>query len=206
MQQDKKLRIMQAAEFLFGTKRVHEVTLEQVAQQADVGKGTIYLYFTDKEDLVFQTAVSGFDEMCQLLRERAAQPGTFRERLLGTCAQIVDFFRARRPLFRIILSEGERVTEGGGADLKQRWRKRRQTMAEAVSELLEQGMAAGELRKDIPPKVLAEYLLGLLRTRSWELEGWPESQRSHAKLVDLFLMGATATPAAKPQRTPEDKL
>jgi AcrR family transcriptional regulator len=187
---------MQAAEFLFGTKRVHEVTLEQVAQQADVGKGTIYLYFTDKEDLLFQTAVSGFDEMCQILREKAAQPGMFRERLLRTCAEIVEFFQVRRPLFRIVLSEGERVMESGGPGLRQRWRKRRQTMTEAVSELLEQGMAAGELRTDMPARVLAEYLLGLLRTRSWELEGWPESQRSHASVVDLFLRGATPSQAA----------
>lgn len=184
---------MQAAEYLFASRRVHEVTLEQVAQQADVGKGTIYLYFSDKEDLIFQAAVAGFDEMCQLLRQRASQQATFRERLLGTCAEIVDFFKARRPLFRIILSEGERLMEGGGG-LLQRWRERRHTMTEAVSELLQQGMDVGEVRRDIPAMVQAEFLLGLLRTRSWELEGWPEPLRSHTTVVDLFLNGASASP------------
>src|ERR1035438_9394912 len=105
---------MQATEELFRTRRIDEVTLDEVARQAAVGKGTIYLYFSDKEDLVFQTAVAGFDEMCGLLRQKAAQPGTFRERLLRTCAEIVGFFQARRPLFRIILYEGERVMGGRG--------------------------------------------------------------------------------------------
>jgi AcrR family transcriptional regulator len=190
MNPDKKQRIMQAAEQLFRTRRVHEITLDEVARQADVGKGTIYLYFSDKEDLIFQAAVDGFDEMCRLLRPNAAGGGAFRERLMRTCENIVTFFQARRPLFRIVLSEGERAMESGGVGLRQRWRERRKTMTDAVAAVIAQGMASGEIRADIPAEILAEYLLGLLRTRSWELEGWPEAQRSHATVVDLFLNGA----------------
>ena len=181
---------MQAAEQLFRTRRVDEVTLDEIARQADVGKGTIYLYFSDKEDMIFQAAVTGLEEMCALLLRIAAEGGAFRDRLMRTCEAIVVFFQARRPLFRIILSEDERVKEGGGTGLRQRWRKRRATMTEAVAAVISQGMASGEVRADVPAGILAEYLLGMLRTRSWELESWPESQRSHATVVDLFLNGA----------------
>jgi AcrR family transcriptional regulator len=190
MNPDKKQRIMHAAEQLFRTRRVDEVTLDEVARQADVAKGTIYLYFSDKEDVIFQAAVAGLEEMCGLLRRIGAEGGAFRERLMRTCDNIVAFFRDRRPLFRIILSEDERVMEGGGAGLRQRWRKRRKTMTEAVAAVIAQGMASGEIRSDIPAGILTEYLLSMLRARSWELEGWPESQRSHATVVDLFLNGA----------------
>jgi AcrR family transcriptional regulator len=187
---DKKQRIMQAAEELFRTRRIDEVTLDEIARQADVGKGTIYLYFSDKEDVVFQAMVSGLEEMCCLIRQIAAGNGTFHARLLRMCENIVVFFRDRRPLFRIILSEDQRVMENRGSGLRQRWRKRRKTMAEAVAVVIAQGMASGEIRADIPAGVLTEYLLGMLRARSWELEGWPEAQRSHATVVDLFLNGA----------------
>ncbi|HUJ43659.1 MAG TPA: TetR/AcrR family transcriptional regulator [Opitutaceae bacterium] len=197
MSKEKKQRIMQAAEQLFRTRRVHEVTLDEIARQADVGKGTIYLYFSDKEDVVFQAAVAGFDDMCRLLRENATHGDTFRERLLNTCAYIVAFFQARRPLFRIILSEGERDMEGSGPGLRQRWKERRRIMTEAVAAIIAQGVAAGEIRTDIPSEMLSEYLLGMLRTRSWELEGWPEEQRSPVAVVDLFLNGAGV-----PSRTP----
>ena len=190
MTSDKKQRIMQAAERLFRTHRVDEITLDEVALKADVGKGTIYLYFSDKEDLIFQAAVAGFDEMCQLIRRNAAGGGAFRERLLRTCEDIVAYFQARRPLFRIILSECERATESGKGGLRQRWRKRRKPMREAVAEIIAQGMASGEVRADMPADIVAEYLLGMLRTRSWELEDWPEAQRSHTTAVDLFLTGA----------------
>jgi hypothetical protein len=82
------------------------------------------------------------------------------------------------------------VMENGGAGLRQRWRKRRRTMTEAVAAVIAQGMASGELRADVPSEVLTEYLLSMLRARSWELEGWPEAQRSHAMVVELFLNGA----------------
>ena len=102
MNSDKKQRIMEAAEHLFRTRQFHEITLEEVAARAKVGKGTIYLYFTDKPDLFFQTAVAGFDRMCDLLRTAAPGPLAFRDDLLRTCQTIGDFFYERRPLFRVL--------------------------------------------------------------------------------------------------------
>ena len=202
MSHDKKQRIMQAAEQLFRNCRVHEVTLDEVAREANVGKGTIYLYFSDKEDLIFQAAVTGFDEMCALLERHAAEAGAFQERLLRACADIVGFFQARRALFRIILSEGERAMEGNGTGLRERWRARRRTMTEAVAAVIQQGVVTGEVRGDIPAEILAEFLLGLLRTRSWELESWPEAQRSPGSVVDLFLNGAGVSKRAPEPSAP----
>jgi AcrR family transcriptional regulator len=189
---------MQAAEELFRTRRFHEITLDEIAREADVGKGTLYLYFSDKEDLIFQAAVAGFDEMCVLLGRNAAEGTAFREALLRTCETISGFFQARRPLFRIILSEGERDMESGKTGLRQRWRERRKPMTEAVAEIIARGMESGEIRRDMPADVLAEYLLGMLRTRSWELEGRPDALRTLAGVADLFINGASLPAPAEP--------
>jgi AcrR family transcriptional regulator len=186
----KKKRIMQAAEQLFRTRQFHEITLDEVARVADVGKGTIYLYFSDKEDLFFQTAVAGFDEMCELLRQNATSGITFRDGLLRTCETVSGFFRQRRPLFLMMLSQGERAMERGGG-LRQRWLERRKNMTGAVAAIIAGGMASGDIRPDISAEILAEYLLGMLRTRAWELADQPEPMRSREALVDLFTTGAT---------------
>src|SRR5437868_1750288 len=44
-------KIVEAACRLFGTQRFHEVRMDDVAAAADVGKGTLYRYFRDKEEL-----------------------------------------------------------------------------------------------------------------------------------------------------------
>jgi len=185
---DKKLRIMEAAVRLYRARQFHELTLDEVADEADVGKGTIYLYFTDKDDLFFQTAVAGFDEMCERLRASATAGASFRDRLVQACETISDFFRDRRPLFRMILAEGERTL--GRKSLRQRWAERRKKMTAIVSEIVAHGVASGDVRADVPAEIMAEYLLGMLRTRSWELEDQPPARRTLASVVDLFVNGA----------------
>lgn len=197
MNADKKQRIMQAAELLFKTRQFHEITLDEVAQEADVGKGTLYLYFADKHDLFFQTAVAGFDEMCGMLQGIVTEQAPFREELLRICLMISDFFRQRRPLFRMIMEQGERAM-GHGGSLRQRWLKRREILTQAMTAIIARGAEAGEIRRDMPADVLAEYLLGMLRTRAMELEDRPESHRTHAVMVDLFMNGAGGGSASKP--------
>jgi AcrR family transcriptional regulator len=194
MSQGKKQRIMQAAETVFRTRQLHEVTLDEVARVADVGKGTIYLYFSDKEDLFFQTAVAGFDDMCGLLHANATDGVPFREGLLRTCETISGFFRERRPLFRLILAQGERALERGGS-LRQRWLERRKRMVAAVAAVVGRGIAAGEIRSGLPAEVLAEYLLGMARTRAWELEEQSAAWSSHGAMIELFLNGAIGSRA-----------
>jgi len=189
MKNDKKLRIMQAAERLFKARQFHEIALDEVAREADVGKGTLYLYFADKQDLFFQTAVAGFDEMCEMLQTPPVKPVPFREELLETCLRISEFFKQRRPLFRMILSQGERAM-GRGGSLKQRWTERRKKLTSAMAAIIGRGAAAGEVRSDMPPEVIAEYLLSMLRARVTELEDVPAENRTHAALIDLFLNGA----------------
>ena len=168
MPSNKKQRIMQAAEELFRTRQFHEITMDEIAERADVGKGTIYLHFTDKDDLFLQTALAGFDELCDLVARRSIDGVGFPQSLLQTCERISSFFRQRRPLFRIIRSEGDRAL-GRGGRLRQRWLKRRKELAAAVAIIITRGVASGHIRQDIPTPVLAEYLLGMLRTRSLEM-------------------------------------
>ena len=135
MSTDKKQRIMQAAERLFKARQLHEITLDEVAQEADVGKGTLYLYFADKQDLFFQTAVAGFDDMCVMLQSTVTEQAPFREELLRVCLKISEFFSQRRPLFLMIMAEGERAM-GRGGSLRQRWLKRRKALTQAMTAIV----------------------------------------------------------------------
>jgi AcrR family transcriptional regulator len=204
MAADKKQRIMQATEALSRTHPFHEITLDEIAKRADVGKGTVYLHFADKDDIFFQTAMAGFDELCELVTKNSFDKLTFPQGLLQTCEQISGFFRQRRPLFRIIQNEGDRAM-GLGGGLRQRWLKRRKELAAAVAVIITRGAKSGYIRQDIPASVLAEYLLGMLRTRSLDLGDVPDSQRSLAVLTNLFIQGAACRRAANRARTKKSK-
>jgi AcrR family transcriptional regulator len=187
--QDKRQQIMLAAEQLLRHRQVHQVTLDEVAQKARVGKGTLYLYFKDKEDLFFQTAISSFDQLRVVLEEHVPQDASFDECLLNACKQIIAFFEQRRPLMRMIQIEEGRVISGKGK-LRARWLEKRQELINTLAGIMKRGIDEGRLRRDVPPVVLAFYLLGMLRARVRDLGDAPETQRRLSLLIDLFLSGS----------------
>lgn len=190
---DKRNRIMAAAESLFKTGQFHEITLDEIAGLADVGKGTIYQYFSSKDDLFFQTALAAFDQMCALLRENMMGEGTVEQHLQRACEAICTFAKERRPLFRLIQAEGERsLGKGGGR--REEWVRHRKQMTEAIAQVIRSGVQRGQVRDDISPNVLAEYFLGMLRTRVTEVVGLSGEDCSEQALVSLFVNGLVARP------------
>jgi TetR/AcrR family fatty acid metabolism transcriptional regulator len=187
----KRQQIMQAAERLFTSRRFHEITLNSVAAEAGVAKGTIYGYFKDKDDLFFQTSTSGFDELCKLIDRKAPDGTPFPRMLLGACRAINVFFQRRRQLMQMMQSEDGRMWYCQG-NLRQRWLQKRKGLLSSVARVIAKGIEEGHLRKDVSPEVLAGLLLGMLRARARDLTDAPSAMRSDEVIVDLFCNGARA--------------
>src|SRR4051812_30830480 len=66
----KRALITATAARLFATRPFHKVRLEDIAAEAKVGKGTVYIYFDDKEDLYFSIIYEGFARLVDGLREQ----------------------------------------------------------------------------------------------------------------------------------------
>jgi AcrR family transcriptional regulator len=180
---------MMAAEQLFTNRRFHEITLDQVARAAGVGKGTIYLHFADKDDLFFQVATSGFSQLCEIVERGAVAGGPFHENLLAVCRQISVFFQRRRQLLRMMQTEDGRMASEHGA-MRERWLTHRRPLVAALGKILAAGVREGVVREDVPPEALASFLLGMLRTRAREMEA--SDDISLDVVVRLFLFGANA--------------
>lgn len=188
---DKRQQIMLAAEKLLRRRQIHQVTLDQVAERAHVGKGTLYLYFRDKEDLFFQTALAGFDDLRDLLEKRVSADAPFEERLRDAIHHIDRYFAGRRSLRRMIQIEEDRVRDRPNR-MRLLWLEKRRLLVEAVANILRAGIEEGRLRDDLPPELLSEYLLHTLRTRVRDLDEFPEELRTIDLFLSLFLDGARA--------------
>ena len=186
---DRRADIMRAAEKLFTSRRYHEIVLDDVIQEAKVGKGTIYRYFRNKEDLFFQTASSGFEELCELIARKDSEDGPFDQQLVNVCRRISEFFAKRRQLLRMMQSEDARMPWHGGK-VRQRWRQQRRKLVSAVGQIIQKGVREGRVRSDVPTEVLAGFLLGMLRTRARTLTDVPVEARPVGLVVDLFCHGA----------------
>ena len=191
MKKNKKEKILSALEAILPEKRFHEITLDEVAQTAKVGKGTIYRYFENKEDLFFQLVIRGFDELCAMLEEHPAprENEDFVAHLIVVCEQISQFFRERRAFLQVTHSH-----EGLVARMRQknreRWFKHRQRLVCALGGVLECGIVAGEISDALPLKTQARFLLSLLRGRRQMFEDQPSERPSIEATVNIFLFGS----------------
>ncbi len=186
---DIRQQIMYGLERLFTSRRFHEITLEDVAKEAQVGKGTIYRYFQNKDDLFFNTVASGFDDLCELLRKNVPENAPFYEKLLSACVEISSFFDRRRQLFGMMQIEERRMYWCKG-NIREKWTTRHKKLVAAVAEIIGKGVAEGQIRPDIPAEVLASFLLAMLRTRAHTLGDAPKAMLQHELLLDLFCRGA----------------
>jgi len=183
---DKRQQIMSVVEKVANSRRFHEITLDEIARTARVGKGTIYHYFKDKEDLFFQVATSGFDELCELLKQKVPTNTSFSEKLLSVCKHIGRFFSTRQQLLQMMQSEAYLAYWRRGKN-RQRWLDKRKMLVNALADIFDEGIAEGVVRSDMSAEVMATYLLGLLRTRARDLQDVPENMKNCKLLLDMFL-------------------
>jgi AcrR family transcriptional regulator len=74
-------RILDAAERLLGRFGYRKMTVDDIAREAGIGKGTVYLSFPSKEEVVLSTVDRIVDRVCAAMEEAAARGASARERL-----------------------------------------------------------------------------------------------------------------------------
>ncbi|MEJ2503485.1 MAG: helix-turn-helix domain containing protein, partial [Gemmatimonadota bacterium] len=98
-------RIVDAATRLFGERGFDAPTVDEIAESADVAKGTIYNYFSTKEELLFELLVDLEREVQREVPRIAEGPGPL-ERVLEEWLRY-QFSRKRPhlPFVRVFLSQ-----------------------------------------------------------------------------------------------------
>jgi AcrR family transcriptional regulator len=96
--------IQDAAMAVITRKGIDETTIQNVADEAGIAKGTVYLYFRDRDELLAKTANRAFEKLVAELEPTFNAPGPFAERLLTVVQRQLRFFDDNRMLFRPTLA------------------------------------------------------------------------------------------------------
>jgi AcrR family transcriptional regulator len=185
--------IVRAARRVIGESGFGDASMERIAHEAGISKGTIYLYFRNKEDLLAHVADHGFRELME--RARLA---TERER--GTEAKVAGLLRAalehvsdNREVFRVIQERTQLGLEGE-SPLATKLERNRAELLAYVTDIVERGEKSGELRpcdSRRAARFLIESMRGAIVDRLQGSEhGGVESDA--AGIVDFFLHGVGA--------------
>jgi AcrR family transcriptional regulator len=152
-------QIMQAALEVFGERGLSASRLEDIAKRAGLSKGTIYLYFPNKEELfremVRHTVVSQIEQREQLV---SAASGTATELLVLFMRDKWKFIRSAQfaPLFRLIHAEIENFPDLATFYAEEVVSRGHRLMAAIIAR----GTESGEFR-DVEPMVAARVLASM---------------------------------------------
>lgn len=150
--------IREAAAQVIAREGLGGASMQAIAKEAGIAKGTIYLYFQDREDLVLQTADHAFSRLLEALDEVFSSGLPFRQLFHLLLKTIFEFFARDREFFRLYLSLKAPSGPKQDPELETRPRPAQyQTYLKRLEDLLSRAMRSGEIRS-MDPSLLALFL------------------------------------------------
>lgn len=155
MSEDKRLRILAAAAEVFCREGLEGASMDHIAREAGVAKGTLYLYFSGKDDLVEQVYWQCHQEDVQ-----ACQQGL--DQLTGAIAKLERRLEnvVRWALGNPVKIKMERLYFTSPKYGRQGRYQNQKLHFQAVDQIMREGLAAGEL-KQLPSPLLGEIFFGI---------------------------------------------
>src|SRR5216684_525888 len=143
-------------------KGYEAITIQDICDEANVGRSTFYAHYTSKDDL----KRSGFEHLRKELvdRQRSAQaaPGDIRDRSLGFSLPMFEHARDHIDLYRALVGD-----RGGTVSLGQ--------IRQILSDLVRNEFAAtvGKNSADsVPRELIVQYVVGAyMAVLTWWLDG-----------------------------------
>jgi len=90
-----RLKLLNAARDMFAEKGFDSTTIDDITERADVGKGTFYYHFTDKQDLIGELIKRMMDELMETMDKRCEDTDDLPTLLDDMVKIHIDFFRNR---------------------------------------------------------------------------------------------------------------
>ena len=101
----KREKIIEAAAELFSHRSYHEVMMEDVAKLTDVAKGTVYNYFTSKEELYFSIMKIRMEKLINSVKEKISSESNSINSLHSFITHIYMFMMKYQSFFLIYQKE-----------------------------------------------------------------------------------------------------
>jgi len=160
----KKLEILQAALQVFSQKGISNTKMIDIARAASIGKGTIYEYFSSKEDIFitgFHQFFAGYDEMISNAIKKQDHPSEQLKVLIHVSLEAI--FEEQKDFIGILMdfwAEGIRSKDNSMEDaihLKEMYQNYRMM----IRQIIDRGIAQGVFRP-IDSMAFASFLLAAI--------------------------------------------
>jgi AcrR family transcriptional regulator len=186
-----RAEILQQAEKIFSAKGFHDVTMAEIANASGFSIGSLYQFFTGKENLYTAMISEKMDLMYEQIREEVMTVQEIVDRISTLIGAHFQFVERNADLCRLLLRGENAPVSEIMVSLHQKMMDDHLNHLMFIENLLNTGVSDGFLRS-LPTRDMALVLFGLIRTMSVDWMFFPADSSLYSKkdvVLDIFLKG-----------------
>ena len=148
--------ILKAAETIFLAKSYQNASMNDLADEADLTKKTLYSYFTCKEDIYYAVVARWYEALLVEIQKAAEETGTVFDRVMRGSRAYTRLYK-QNPVIFSLMNNLESVRLVGGVDElagKKRLAEIKQELFARMAALFDEGKKDGTIRGDIATQTL----------------------------------------------------
>ncbi len=186
--EEKYRRILEAAVSVFARQGFYQSTISQIAREAGVADGTIYLYFKNKDDILIQFFDYKARQVFDSFREAVDRADNSIDKLRNLVSRHLEEFQRDRDMAIVY----QALTHQNDDLVQEKVRELSKMYLDIVAEIIERGQEEGTLRRDLYLGLVKRFILGAVDST---INNWIRSRREYDlvsmadPLIDLFIRG-----------------
>jgi TetR/AcrR family fatty acid metabolism transcriptional regulator len=185
---DKYRRILGAAVKVFARYGFYQSTVSQIAKEAGVADGTIYLYFKNKDDILVQFFSHRTKQVFEQFQAEVDRADTGLDKLRNLVRRHLAEFQQDRDgavVYQVETHQNSRLAEAQIKEMSKMY-------LDLISEIVEQGQEEGSIRKDLYLGLVKRFIIGAVDEviNTWiHSDGKYDLVSMADPLVELFIKG-----------------
>lgn len=158
--------ILRVGREVFAESGYEHTTTTEIAQRLGISEATVFTYFRGKRELCMRVIGDWYDEIIDAIEQGLPRDRSVREQLEFVVHTHLRLFLIQGTgLCALVLSEGR---SKGMEELGEAFAQLQRRYTAPLMDLLARGQAAGEVRDDIPLRMLRSLVFGPMEHILWE--------------------------------------
>ncbi|WP_433945646.1 TetR/AcrR family transcriptional regulator [Paenibacillus sp. SN-8-1] len=181
---DRRRQIVEAATKSFSLFGYKATTMDQVARIANVGKGTIYTFFANKEELFDDILQGVLLEMKRITEQQVAQDKSFFDNLYNALDGVLEF----REEHELLIKLAQEVKEFGTPQAREAMQRVENVIIDYLGRQIIRAMEQGEISQ-VNPEVASFVMVKLYiaLASDWSKQHEPLTKDQIKDYINLFL-------------------
>lgn len=150
----RRTEILHAARVMFAEKGLHETTLDEIAEKAELAKGTLYGYFENKEDLFFSVLEETIHNLENVIKETSNSELPPPEKISIMIKNILHLFEENVDLMQLMTRNQPGVLMH---KMQEKMKVHFRNLIKSVSGVLQEGIWQGFFDKIDTEKAAAAF-------------------------------------------------